>query len=49
MYTIIDGKKLAQKIRLELKTEAEKFKIQYIMKLQNNINKKWKGRYVRYI
>lgn len=26
MYTIIDGKKLAQKIRLELKTEAEKFK-----------------------
>ena len=23
MYTIIDGKKLAQKIRLELKTEAE--------------------------
>lgn len=26
MYTIIDGKKLAQKIRLELRTEAEKFK-----------------------
>ena len=26
MYTIIDGKKQAQKIRLELKTEAEKFK-----------------------
>lgn len=26
MYTIIDGKKLAQKIRLELKTEVEKFK-----------------------
>lgn len=26
MYTIIDGKKLAQKIRLELKTKAEKFK-----------------------
>lgn len=26
MYTIIDGKKLAQKIKLKLKTEAEKFK-----------------------
>ena len=26
MYTIIDGKKLEQKIRIKLKTETEKFK-----------------------